>query len=107
MSLSNSGLYGVKLAIKIQTATQWASDTTQLLAGELGIESDTGRMKVGNGSKKWSQLSYLDAGILNEIADIKTRLTTIESNLASLNELAGAQLSYLNAWTSKLEKEEM
>lgn len=39
--------------------TASALSSTVLLAGELAIESDTGKMKIGNGSSSYSGLPYL------------------------------------------------
>lgn len=34
-----------------------------LLAGEIGIESDTGRFKFGAGDTEWNKLAYADSAI--------------------------------------------
>lgn len=50
-----------KLAHIIQrynTSTLWASVNPILLLGELGIESDTGKAKLGDGSTSWNSLDY-------------------------------------------------
>lgn len=44
---------------RIDTAANWQSVNPVLLAGELGIESDTHRMKSGDGTTAWSSLPYL------------------------------------------------
>ena len=49
----------VKLRTRYDTAANWASNNPVLLSGELGIESDTLKMKVGNGSTAWNSLAYL------------------------------------------------
>jgi hypothetical protein len=41
------------------TAANWTSANPTLLAGEIGIESDTGYWKVGDGSTAWNSLGYL------------------------------------------------
>ena len=41
------------------TAAQWTSANTVLAAGELGVETDTHRVKCGDGSTAWNSLSYL------------------------------------------------
>lgn len=41
------------------TAAQWTTANTLLGAGELGVETDTGKVKVGNGSALWNALPYL------------------------------------------------
>lgn len=43
------------------TAAQWTSANPILAAGEWGIELDTNRQKVGNGSSAWNLLAYSDA----------------------------------------------
>ena len=40
----------VRLVLCAKTAETWATDTTVLLKGELGIESDTRKVKIGNGT---------------------------------------------------------
>jgi hypothetical protein len=44
------------------TAAQWTSANPTLAAGEWGYETDTGKVKIGNGSTAWSSLSYTGAG---------------------------------------------
>jgi hypothetical protein len=50
------------MAIKVQlrrgTATQWSTANPLLAEGELGLELDTGRFKVGNGTQNWNALVY-------------------------------------------------
>ena len=44
---------------RTDTAANWTSANPTLLSGELGFESDTGKMKLGNGSTAWNSLAYL------------------------------------------------
>ena len=48
----------VKVKHRYDTASNWTTNNPVLLAGELGIESDTKRMKVGDGSTAWTSLDY-------------------------------------------------
>ena len=52
-----------KIPIRIQhrrkSASAWRSSSEILLAGELGVESDTGKVKVGDGTSRYSSLQYL------------------------------------------------
>ena len=41
------------------TASNWTSNNTVLLAGEWGIESDTKKFKIGDGSTAWQSLDYV------------------------------------------------
>jgi hypothetical protein len=46
------------IQIKRGTATAWTSANPTLNAGEIGFESDTKKMKVGDGSTAWTSLAY-------------------------------------------------
>ena len=49
----------IRMQQKRMSASQWAISSLILLDGELGIESDTGFVKVGNGTGRFSELQYL------------------------------------------------
>lgn len=61
----------VRFQQKFDTAANWADSELILLAGEMAIESDTGKFKFGNGEKKFSELSYagIDQAQLDAIED--------------------------------------
>lgn len=48
----------IQLQFRRGTAAEWASANPTLAAGEMGIETDTNKFKVGNGSTAWSSLPY-------------------------------------------------
>ena len=55
------------------TAAEWTSADPTLASGEVGLETDTNKMKIGDGSTAWTSLSYvstLGAGVLNDISDV-------------------------------------
>lgn len=41
------------------SALDWSNSTLILLAGEIGFETDTNKMKVGNGIDVWNDLDYV------------------------------------------------
>jgi hypothetical protein len=41
------------------TASQWTSANPTLSAGEIGVETDTKKIKAGDGSTAWNSLSYV------------------------------------------------
>ena len=41
------------------TAANWTAENPTLLAGEIGLESDTGYWKVGDGTTAWTSLAYV------------------------------------------------
>ena len=57
-----------------KTAATWTSDNPILLEGEIGIESDTGLTKFGDGSTAWNSLGYAFVALTQDqtIAGVKT-----------------------------------
>ena len=47
-----------RLLIRRDTAANWTAENPTLAAGELGGETDTGKVKLGNGSTAWNSLPY-------------------------------------------------
>ena len=78
----------VKMAQRRDTAANWTSANPTLLAGEIGIESDTLKWKVGTGSTAWTSLGYIPAFSLSAYplvnADIAAAAAIAYSKLATL-----------------------
>ena len=76
--------------VKRATAARWASQNPVLAAGEIGYETDTRKMKLGDGTSSWTQLSYLvadgtgtgtDTGTGGQAATIRIgTVTTLQYN---------------------------
>jgi hypothetical protein len=49
----------IQIQLRRDTAANWTSSNPVLAQGELGIESDTLKLKVGDGSTTWNALAYL------------------------------------------------
>jgi len=56
-----------QIQVRRGTASQWTSTNPTLASGEQGFETDTGKMKIGNGSTAWNSLSYTGAGTVTSI----------------------------------------
>jgi len=56
-------LPGSIMKVKRATAARWASEDPVLADGEIGYEKDTRKMKLGDGTSSWTQLSYLTADV--------------------------------------------
>ena len=70
---------------RYDTAANWTAQNPTLLAGEIGIESDTKKWKVGTGATAWTSLVYAIGGtypIVN--ADIAAGAAIAYSKLATL-----------------------
>tara|TARA_R100001463_G_scaffold47540_2_gene96438 strand:+ start:111 stop:1460 length:1350 start_codon:yes stop_codon:yes gene_type:complete len=48
----------VQIAQRKDTAANWHNSNPVLLSGELGYETDTKKLKIGNGSSSWRNLDY-------------------------------------------------
>jgi len=48
----------VTIQLRRDTAANWTSANPVLAQGELGLETDTARYKIGDGSTAWASLSY-------------------------------------------------
>ena len=70
-----------RIQLKHGLAASWTERNPVLLAGEIGIETDTLKMKVGDGTSKWEALGYLGADandILAIINENRDSCTTVE-----------------------------
>ncbi|EHK80486.1 hypothetical protein [Rhodococcus pyridinivorans] len=47
-----------RIQLRRGTATEWAAENPVLAPGEVGVELDTGYMKVGNGTATWTARPY-------------------------------------------------
>lgn len=62
---------------KSDLAASWTTNNPILLSGEIGVESDTGNIKVGDGATAWNDLAYVYKKQLNteELAVIENYRT--------------------------------
>lgn len=48
----------IQIQLRNDTAANWISANPTLAIGEVGVEIDTNKMKIGNGSDVWTDLPY-------------------------------------------------
>ena len=70
------------IQIRRDTAANWTSANTVLAQGELGAETDTSKIKIGNGSTAWTSLAYL--------IDAAGYLTATSTNTLTNKTISGA-----------------
>jgi hypothetical protein len=62
----------IRIQLRRDTAANWVSTNPVLRAGEFGIETDTLKFKIGNGSSTWTQIAnyanVTDAGLSNSLS---------------------------------------
>ena len=96
----------VKLKLRSDTAANWTSVNPVLLANELGRETDTGKIKIGDGTTAWTSLAYQPFGALITNADISA---TAEIAVSKLADGAARQLLQTDAagtgveWASNID----
>jgi hypothetical protein len=48
----------VRLEVRRDVSSRWTTTNPVLRSGEPGYETDTGKLKIGNGTADWNTLSY-------------------------------------------------
>ncbi len=65
---------GARIQLKRATAASWTSNNPVLYVGEIGFETDTKKLKIGDGTTAWTSLSYASVPIalstLNDLGDV-------------------------------------
>jgi len=92
----------IPMQVKRGHSTQWLATDYPLRSGQIGYETDTGKLKVGNGLLPWTQLPYFidedgiaamiaSAGVGNldpRIGDLSDLSTVAKTTVvASINEV--------------------
>lgn len=49
----------VRIQVRRDTSQNWTSSNPVLASGEIGFETNTNKMKIGNGTSAWNSLSYI------------------------------------------------
>lgn len=52
----------VQIQLRRDTAANWTAANPTLAEGELGVETDTGKFKIGTGVANWTTLVYANGG---------------------------------------------
>lgn len=71
------------------TAANWTSVNPTLAAGEFGYETDTGKLKIGDGTTAWNSLEYLPLLAADMPYDNTTSGLASDNVQDAIDELAG------------------
>lgn len=77
----------VQIQLRRDTAANWTSVNPVLAQGEYGLELDTGKKKLGNGTDAWADLDY-EAGGAGE-GDVSGPVSAVADNFASFSGTGG------------------
>ena len=72
-----------RIKLRRDTATNWTTTNPILAAGEPGLETDTGKIKYGDGVTAWDLLSYSGGDTLNDDGSISITAGSTEHWVAS------------------------
>jgi hypothetical protein len=78
-----------QIQLRRDTAANWTSTNPTMAQGEAGYETDTGKLKVGDGTTAWNSLAYqaaaniVDGTIVN--ADINASAAIADTKLATIS----------------------
>lgn len=97
----------IRIKNKKDSSLNWNSENPILLDGELGIESDTGLIKIGDGITTWDKLKYSNStkaeqdsngNLIIDHYATKTELTNISNSFnLSINEIENTFLTKTDA----------
>lgn len=84
-----------RIVTRNDTSTNWTINKNKvLLKGEIGLETDTGKYKVGDGSTTWGNLTYYkhiaDGTVFGLVDDVKVDGTSVvSSKIANVSTING------------------
>ena len=104
--MANQTLSDVTILLRNDTAAKWTSENPVLSKGEVGIEIDTNKFKIGDGTKTWTQLSYagtvVAASSTNGHITIDGTDTTVYTLPTAGSALGGVKTTASGAGTVKI-----
>jgi hypothetical protein len=84
----------LRIISRNDSSSRWAEVNPILMAGEIGVENDTGKLKVGNGETSWNELSYTTGGASIEKVEKFSDLP-LEGNENIIYKVTSSQLLYI------------
>lgn len=78
-----------RLVLRNDTAAAWTNANPKLLAGEIGIENDTGLFKIGDNSTLWNDLEYANKFEDGKAAHYEVEAAAEESDEAAIARALG------------------
>ena len=104
-----------QIQLRRDTAANWTTANAVLGQGEFGVETDTGKVKIGDGTTAWTSLGYFaNSFTASQISDVTATaaelniLDGVTATAAELNVLDGitattAELNYTDGVTSNIQ----
>ena len=97
-TLINQAIFEVATA----TAAAWTAEDPTLNQGEWGLETDTNKMKMGDGSTAWTALEYAcETGLVEQVAT-KATLSRYSTGWVANSDWTNAELTVTHSLTAAL-----
>jgi len=89
-----------KIQFRRDTAANWTAADPTLLSGEIGLETDTGAIKIGDGATAWTSLGYFlpggsvsDADYGDIVVTSSGTVWSIDTGVLDTTNVAGSALT--------------
>lgn len=79
-----------EINVRKGTAAQWTAANSLLFAGELGLETDTKLVKIGDGVTVWNSLGYMPEQIAAQIHLATSKATPVDDDEIPLADSAAS-----------------
>jgi hypothetical protein len=91
-----AGIYRVQALRRAGKAAVWAAENIVLANGEIGIETDTNKAKIGDGTSQWNALAYVGGAVapvstaptVTSVAGRMGNVTLTAADIAGLTPVA-------------------
>lgn len=90
----------ITIQLRRDTLANWIASDAVLAPGEPGYETDTGKLKVGNGEARWADLEYYNSGDAEFYAAIEAHIQSLQAqniDEATLHSAVVAHIQQLQA----------
>ena len=90
-----------KIQIRRDTSSNWSTNNPVLSAGEFGYETNTSKLKVGNGTDTWNNLDYISASTLelvSELEDFGVKSNNLENNIPGIEVSTIIDTASTSSW---------
>lgn len=74
-----------RIQIRRDTAQKWSINNPILLDGEMGYETDTTYMKIGDGATPWNDLAYWQGGLTGANLAVRSNSVIVQNPTSNLN----------------------
>lgn len=93
----------IKIQLRRDTSANWTANNPLLLNGEIGIETDTLKFKIGNGSQRWNAINFyaFKIGSPNGVATLDSSGKIPASQLPSFDTIEDLEAAIQQALASK------